>query len=104
MAEGHGEHLTVEVTTRRTLVVVALTLAMVAVGLPGRALTGVSWPESQALPRFAAPHHLDVADVATLPGDDSFSSTPSRESSTGLCRASTSCGGRTRGRRPGSTP
>ena len=31
---------------------------------------GVSWPEGQALPTFAAARHLDVADIEDIPGDE----------------------------------
>ncbi|TML61319.1 MAG: hypothetical protein E6G17_09660 [Actinobacteria bacterium] len=54
---------------RRRLVVAALALVLMpVVAAHGRA-PGVAWPVGQALPWFAPPHHLDVADVASLPGD-----------------------------------
>jgi hypothetical protein len=31
---------------------------------------GISWPQGQALPRFAAPKRLDVTDITTLSGDE----------------------------------
>lgn len=31
---------------------------------------GVTWPEGQALPTFAAARHLDVADIEDIPGDE----------------------------------
>ena len=55
---------------------VALGMAASAFGLPaasaGSAATsgGISWPKGQALPRFAAPSRLDVADLTSLSGDE----------------------------------
>ena len=51
-------------------IVVLAALAMIAAGpcVP-RADGGLSWPVTQALPAFATPDHLDVADVEHLPGD-----------------------------------
>lgn len=34
--------------------------------------SGVQWPDNQALPRFPAPHHLDVIDLENGPGDVSL--------------------------------
>src|SRR5207302_10298637 len=44
--------------------------AALVVPAPGQASTGISWPRDQALPWFAPPQHLDVADVQSLPGDE----------------------------------
>lgn len=54
----------------RRLIAVAAVLAAVAGGaLRPAAADRLSWPAGQALPAFAPPQHLDVADVEPLPGD-----------------------------------
>lgn len=40
-----------------------------AVASPTTEASGISWPSGQALPRFAAPERLDVADIADVHGD-----------------------------------
>ena len=58
---------------RRVLVVLAVAALLVASGAWAQAAppsqASVSWPARQALPHFASPTHLDVADVSGLSGD-----------------------------------
>ena len=57
---------------RRTLVILAVAGLLAAAGAWTRADSSspsIAWPDNQALPHFAAPQHLDVADVTGLPGD-----------------------------------
>jgi hypothetical protein len=51
------------------LVVSALMAASVLGAKAQSPSSSLSWPTNQALPHFAAPQHLDVADVSSLPGD-----------------------------------
>ena len=58
---------------RRTLVILAVAGLLAASGAWTRADSSspsIAWPDNQALPHFAAPQHLDVADVSALPGDE----------------------------------
>src|SRR2546427_1459110 len=57
---------------RPTVVLLAVTVLLGMSDVWVRADTSSSsssWPTNQALPHFAAPQHLDVADVSSLPGD-----------------------------------
>src|SRR2546426_5358889 len=80
---GHGEGPFVQPDVRRHgarrqrgLVAVALLASvLLAVAPSTEALAaqvahGISWPAGQALPTFAEPRHLDVADIEGLAGDE----------------------------------
>lgn len=46
-----------------------ITLALIGATAPAANAQGISWPEDQALPTFAEPRALDVADIRELDGD-----------------------------------
>ena len=54
---------------RRMMALLVVTILLVAPALRARASPSLSWPTNQALPHFATPLYLDVADVSSLPGD-----------------------------------